>query len=83
GISVPSEVSIVGFDDVEMAAIAYPRLTSIHQPLREMGERAAQIVLGQIAQSEPLAANVKMKPTLVCRDSTASARTKPGAKRKR
>jgi LacI family transcriptional regulator len=48
GLSIPGDVSIAGFDDVPYASITWPPLTTIHQPIVEMGAAAAQILLDQI-----------------------------------
>lgn len=45
GISVPGDVSVTGFDDIELARIAVPPLTTVHVPHREMGRRAAQALI--------------------------------------
>ncbi|MFB9151190.1 LacI family DNA-binding transcriptional regulator [Roseovarius ramblicola] len=45
GIAVPGDVSITGFDDIELAAILTPALTTVHVPHREMGRRAAEVLL--------------------------------------
>lgn len=45
GIDVPGEVSITGFDDVELATVVFPSLTTVHVPHRQMGELAAEILL--------------------------------------
>jgi LacI family transcriptional regulator len=45
GIDVPGDVSVTGFDDIELAAILTPALTTVHVPHREMGRRAAQMLL--------------------------------------
>ena len=41
GVAVPDDVSIIGFDDIELAQVAYPPLATVHVPHREMGQRAA------------------------------------------
>lgn len=43
-ISVPEQLKIVGFDDVNIAALTTPRLTTIHQPVREMAEAAVELI---------------------------------------
>ena len=53
GIAVPGEASITGFDDIELAAILTPALTTVHVPHREMGRRAAQVLLDMRAGTAP------------------------------
>lgn len=48
GINVPGDVSITGFDDIQLAQVAYPRLTTVHVPHREMGKRAAQMLVDAV-----------------------------------
>ena len=52
GLSVPGDVSVVGFDDILSAAYATPSLTTVRQPLTEMGRRGAQVLLERIADRE-------------------------------
>jgi DNA-binding LacI/PurR family transcriptional regulator len=76
GLSVPGDVSVVGFDDIQSAAFCTPSLTTVRQPLNEMGKRGARILLERIANPEKteLAAEVVMEPELVVRESTGPAR---------
>jgi len=46
GISVPDDLSIGGFDDTATAKIVWPRLSTIRQPVRDMGARAAEFLIG-------------------------------------
>lgn len=73
GISVPSDMSVSGFDDVDVAADLGPGLTTIHLPLADMGEAALALAL-----KEPAARPRRkvMKHSLVVRGSTAPARGK-------
>jgi len=48
GIRVPDELSVVGFDNMDLARITHPRLTVVTQPLAEIGARAAQIMLERL-----------------------------------
>jgi DNA-binding LacI/PurR family transcriptional regulator len=74
GLSVPGDVSVVGFDDIQSAAYATPSLTTVRQPLAEMGKRGAQMLLKRIASRENgFPAEIVMEPTLVVRESTAAA----------
>ena len=52
GLSVPGDVSITGFDDIEIAVLAEPALTTVHVPHREMGRRAASMLIGMLRDSE-------------------------------
>jgi len=79
GLRVPDDVSVVGFDDIQNAAYHNPRLTTVRQPLREMGRIAAQVLLERInAPHQPgdrsADSFVVVDPELIVRDSTGPAR---------
>ncbi|MBO0833541.1 MAG: substrate-binding domain-containing protein, partial [Actinobacteria bacterium] len=71
GMRLPGEVSVVGFDDTSGAAIVVPALTTVRQPLAEMGRTAVSLLLRQLEQQrfEPL--RVELETKLIVRDSTA------------
>lgn len=71
GIKVPGEVSVIGFDDIQSAAFQNPRLTTIRQPLRRMGELAAETLLKRINGSE-YPKIIAVEPELIVRESTAA-----------
>ena len=71
GIRIPADVSIVGFDDIEIADYMIPRLTSIRQPLLEMGEQAAISLHKQINGTYPNGSDIVASHKLVIRESTA------------
>lgn len=74
GIRVPKDVSVVGFDDVGSAPFRIPSLTTIRQPLREMGKTAAESLLKRISNpNAQYPGRVMMQPELVIRESTARA----------
>jgi LacI family transcriptional regulator len=74
GLSVPGDVSVVGFDDIQSAAYSTPSLTTVRQPLLEMGKRGAQVLLERIANKDKeYPAEVVMAPELVVRESTGPA----------
>jgi DNA-binding LacI/PurR family transcriptional regulator len=76
GLSVPGDVSVVGFDDILSAAYATPSLTTVRQPLHEMGRRGAQVLLERIADREKkFTAEIVMSPELVVRESTGPVKT--------
>jgi LacI family gluconate utilization system Gnt-I transcriptional repressor len=72
GIRVPEDISIVGFNDLEFCASAYPSLTSVATPRYQMGRRAAEIILEIIRGSgeRPTAPQIDLGFTIVERDST-------------
>jgi len=75
GRRIPQDVSVVGFDDIQSAAFQNPALTTVRQPLREMGMLAAETLLRRIA-APPEAGYPKeivVQPDLICRASTAPA----------
>lgn len=77
GLRVPEDVSVVGFDDIQSAAYQNPTLTTVRQPLREMGEMAARILLQRLdAEQPPGEAFVTVEPKLVVRGSTGPAPTR-------
>ena len=73
GLKVPRDVSVLGFDDVLIASTNNPALTTIHQPLRAMGQAAATTLLGLIRNEvpKPHPPVITVYPKLVVRDSTA------------
>jgi DNA-binding LacI/PurR family transcriptional regulator len=71
-VRVPADVSIIGFDDIEAAAFTIPRLTTVRQPLFEMGRIAAQCVLQRIQRGKALRQEITVEPDLVVRESTAA-----------
>jgi LacI family transcriptional regulator len=72
GLRVPGDISVVGFDDIQSAAFYTPSLTTVRQPLKEMGKRGARILLDRIANpsDQKLIAEVLIEPDLVIREST-------------
>ncbi|HVZ83840.1 MAG TPA: LacI family DNA-binding transcriptional regulator [Terracidiphilus sp.] len=75
GLSVPGDVSVVGFDDILSAAYYTPSLTTVRQPLFEMGKRGAQVLLERISDREKqFPAEIVVAPELVIRESTGPAR---------
>jgi LacI family transcriptional regulator len=71
GVRVPEDVAVVGYDDIEFAAIAGVPLTSIRQPAREMGRAAAELLLARISGASGAdLGNVVYQPELIVRAST-------------
>lgn len=61
---------MVGFDDVELASYTYPALTTIRQPMWEMGEAAARLLLDHVRESPEAAPSRTIPTSLVIRGST-------------
>jgi LacI family transcriptional regulator len=76
GMEVPDDVAVVGFDDIPSAAYSTPSLTTIRQPLRRMGEIAAQTLLERLREKGAASREVAVGPELVIRESTTT-RLKP------
>ena len=71
---VPSDVSVIGFDDIKAAAFVMPGLTTIRQPLAEIGRIATQTLLDRIHGSDTPQGEIIVEPTLVIRESTGPAK---------
>ncbi len=70
GFSVPGDLAIVGYDDIEYASAAAVPLTSVRQPRQELGRRAAELVLDEADDPEHVHQQVVFTPELVARRST-------------
>jgi len=69
GLRVPRDVSITGFDDIEIASLAEPALTTVHVPHREMGRRAASMLIDMVTKdaspaSVELQTDIRLRRTL-------------------
>jgi LacI family transcriptional regulator len=83
GLRVPEDVSVLGFDDIQSASYQVPSLTTIRQPLQQMGSTAARMLLKKLA-SESTPKLIEIDPELIVRESTAQAtdaRKRPRTKR--
>lgn len=79
GLRVPDDCSVIGFDDIPIAALSTPGLTTIRQPMLEMGEYAAECILKSLSLSEDAhnefyGQNHLMPAELMVRESTAKRR---------
>ncbi|MGB7262935.1 MAG: LacI family DNA-binding transcriptional regulator [Albidovulum sp.] len=72
GIGVPSQVSIIGFDDIELAQVAYPPLTTVHVPHREMG-RQAGLALARLVTDGTALTTLELPTHPVFRETLAPA----------
>lgn len=70
-LRVPEDVSVIGFDDIQVAAYHNPRLTTIRQPLHDMGETAARILLQRMQGFRDYPEVFAVPPELIIRETTA------------
>ena len=75
GLSVPEDVSVVGYDGTRLAGIRPIGLTTVGQPLHEMGTRAAARLCGQLDGEVSGEANTRLPPSLIERRTTARVRS--------
>ncbi|BCL79296.1 LacI family transcriptional regulator [Ktedonobacteria bacterium brp13] len=69
GIAVPDDIAIIGFDDILMATLVHPSLTTIRQPTYEMGTLAARLLLQQLADPRSKPEKHILEPTLIVRQT--------------
>lgn len=74
GLRVPQDMSIVGLDDIEVAAYQVPPLTTIEQPFARMATLGVQLLLSLLAGHELAEPRIVLEPTLIVRQSTAPPR---------
>jgi LacI family transcriptional regulator len=70
GLRIPEDISIVGFDDIPQASQVNPPLTTVRQPLEQMGHKAAQMLLEYIADPEMPTQRIELPTELIVRAST-------------
>ncbi|MFZ0548437.1 MAG: LacI family DNA-binding transcriptional regulator [Candidatus Promineifilaceae bacterium] len=70
-LNIPANLSVIGFDDIPMSAVLVPRLTTISQPLTDMGYKATQMLLNLIQKPEKDQSSIVLPTKLILRESTA------------
>lgn len=73
-VRIPEDISVLGFDDIPQAAVAHPKLTTVHQPLLQMGYEAAMALLEYLKDPSPNIRQITLETELVIRESCGSAR---------
>jgi LacI family transcriptional regulator len=74
GRRIPEDLSVVGFDDLPISRWFSPPLTTVRQPLAEMGRIAAEMLVAMIEQREPHGRQVELATELIVRSSTVPLR---------
>ncbi len=69
GLRIPEDISIIGFDDIPQAALVRPALTTVHQPLEQMGRMATQMLLDMLQEPEKEFNRIELPTKLVVRSS--------------
>ncbi len=77
GFNVPRDISFVGFDDIDFAALTKPSLTTVNLPRQELGRRAVEMLVKMLDSPQEEGAEVRIPTNLVIRQSTAPARIQP------
>ena len=72
GFNVPSDISITGFDDIEIARVVSPELCTVHVPHRKMGARAADILIDMV-EGHPYPHTTQLDASLEIRGSLSAA----------
>jgi LacI family transcriptional regulator len=73
GLRVPGDLSVVGFDDIDVSRATTPRLTTVRQPLQEMGRTAVTMLMRQLDGHAHEALSMELETRLVVRESTGPA----------
>jgi LacI family transcriptional regulator len=74
GLRIPEDISVVGFDDIPQASLVYPKLTTVRQPLTQIGREAVTMLLEYIADPTQATRQVTLETQLIIRDSCAPPR---------
>lgn len=69
GLEIPKDISLVGFDDIPQAFATHPKLTTVRQPLEEMGRMGVKLLLEQIENPDRLPHQTTLATELIIRDS--------------
>ena len=74
GLKIPDEISVIGFDDMPWASLLQPPLTAVAQPTYELGQRAAELLLGRLKERNKPAVLEHLPTQLIVRGSTGKPR---------
>lgn len=78
GLNIPDDISIIGFDDIPQAELIRPALTTIRQPLEQMGRMATQMLLDKLKTPDQLTNRIELPTELVVRSSTSIPKDRAG-----
>ena len=69
GVDVPGQVAVTGFDDIPMARHVQPLMTTVRQPIGELGETAFEVLYSMISREAPAERDIALPTRLMCRES--------------
>ena len=75
GLSIPHDISVTGFDDTPLSAIVWPPLTTVHQPIKQIGHDAAELLIALIGgdpDSDEPPKHVTARHHLISRETTGA-----------
>ena len=72
GVPIPSNLSVVGFDDIPLASQVWPALSTVRQPIEAMSAKAVQLLIARLKGESDIPGHVMIKSELVLRGSTGS-----------
>ncbi len=78
GFRAPEDISIIGFDDIPQASLVRPALTTIRQPLEQMGRVATQMLMEILQNPDMRPKRIELPTEIIIRDSTAKPKDRPG-----
>jgi DNA-binding LacI/PurR family transcriptional regulator len=73
GLRVPEDISVVGFDDIDISQHTNPPLTTVHQPIRQKGESAVRVLLSVVERRDLPPEQLRLETRLIIRGSTGPA----------
>jgi len=71
GFSVPKDFAVIGFDNIEIASMTYPTITTVNQPKQQLGASSCELLIEQIVNPQVPVRNILLETELIIRESTA------------
>lgn len=78
GLRIPDDISVVGFDNIPQSALVYPPLTTVQQPLEQMGQVATQMLLSILNNPDKNVSRIELPTELIIRSSTSYQKDRAG-----
>ena len=78
GLRIPDDISVVGFDNIPQSAMVYPPLTTVQQPLEQMGRVAAQMLINILKNNDKDTNRIELPTELIIRSSTSPPKDRAG-----